>query len=598
MTARSRPPRRSKPLRSVGVVLTLATLIVGAVSLTACGTKPEAARHVRIHDIQGPGHLSPLRGLSVVDVVGIVTASHDAGFWMQDPQPDDRADTSEGIYVHTTRRPKVRVGDQVKVSGAVEETRQDDGDLTVTQIVRPKVSKTGTGVLPAPIRIGRNGVAFPAHVYASATGSDASSTDVERSGHFDHGRNALDAAETMEGMRAEITNPIALGPAKTQLPVYPDGASAIPPAARNHRGGMLGLPSNGDVGNDNTGRVMLGGTLAALPRADTGTTFPGAISGIWHYASGNYTLLPSQTPSSRPSTLKPETAAGPQQRQLSIAGLTIDPKDTKADRLASIIVKSLGSPDIVVVSKATDLSAITTALNQAGGPRYEQREIAPSSDKDRKNNTGFLFRPDRARFIDRPGGGPTTATNISATAGRAQLSSSPGLIDPEDDAFSDSGKPLVGEFDIHGASLFVIGSDFASDGGDSPRYGRYQPPRTPGSDRRLQQAEKIHSFAKRLGEVSTTARVVTMAAVHDSDGSESSMALTKDNVLRPASETLDAKAKYSQLEDGAGTLTDQAFTSPNIRGVGYAIVHTSTEFDDNGGLYHDPQLLRIRSTLS
>lgn len=56
---------------------------------------------IRIHDIQGAGHTSPLDGKNVTDVEGIITYVVDANnFYMQDLQPDHDDKTSEGILVY------------------------------------------------------------------------------------------------------------------------------------------------------------------------------------------------------------------------------------------------------------------------------------------------------------------------------------------------------------------------------------------------------------------------------------------------------------------------------------------------------------------
>ena len=80
---------------------------------------------VRIHDIQGDGHLSSMAG-TAVRASGVVTAvrafGSARGFWMQDPEPDAVAATSEGIFVFTgSTTPAVQPGDAVTVTGTVTE---------------------------------------------------------------------------------------------------------------------------------------------------------------------------------------------------------------------------------------------------------------------------------------------------------------------------------------------------------------------------------------------------------------------------------------------------------------------------------------------
>ena len=103
---------------------------VGAPSpQSSSDTPPPPPLPVRIHDIQGDGHLSPLAG-TMVQAPGIVTAvrafGSARGFWMQDAAPDGDAATSEGIFVFTaSSTPNVQPGDAVTVTGTVTEFYPD-----------------------------------------------------------------------------------------------------------------------------------------------------------------------------------------------------------------------------------------------------------------------------------------------------------------------------------------------------------------------------------------------------------------------------------------------------------------------------------------
>ncbi len=369
-----------------------------------------------------------------------------------------------------------------------------------------------------------------------------------------------------------------------------------------------------------TGRVVLDDTLSELPNASTGDTLSGSITGVWHYAGGNYALLPTATPQARPSGLRAQTATMAAASELSIAaldaeGLSTDSSGSTGAEFAALITQNLRRPDIVVLTGVGDDSgerddgvgraaktfdALRAAVSADGGPRYDYRQIDPDSDADSSvpgdnPRTGFLFRPDRARFIDRPGATADSTTTVTAAQGRAELNHSPGRVAPADSAFDDTRKVIVGEFDVNGAPLFVVGLDLVARDAASPRFGRYQPPRTPSQRQRVAQAEAVHDFARRLGEASPTARVVTVGTVHDDTDSKPVRALTTDGVLRAAAVTLPERQRYSPLEDGLATLPDQAFTSPNVGSVGYQIVHTSAEFSDRI-TDRDPQLLRIRAS--
>src|SRR6185369_4286845 len=129
--------------------------------------------------------------------------------------------------------------------------------------------------------------------------------------------------------------------------------------------------------------------------------------------------------------------------------------------------------------------ALIEAIRAAGGPSYEYREIAPANNQDGGEpganiRVGFLFRTDRGlAFVDRPGGDAATPVSILVDETGPRLSASPGLLEPGDSAWTESRKPLVGEFTVNGQRLFVIGCHFASKRGDQPLFGRFQPPTRP-----------------------------------------------------------------------------------------------------------------------
>ena len=158
---------------------------------------------------------------------------------------------------------------------------------------------------------------------------------------------------------------------------------------------------------------------------------------------------------------------------------------------------NLRSPDLVSLEEVQDdngpandattdatltYRALIAAIRLAGGPEYDFRQIDPVDDQDGGEpggniRVGFLFRTDRGlSFVDRPGGTPTTSTEVLGAGNGARLSASPGRIDPTNPAFNNSRKPLAGEFRFRGRTVFAIANHFNSKGGDDPLFGRFQPP--------------------------------------------------------------------------------------------------------------------------
>ena len=104
---------------------------------------------ISVSDIQGAGLTSPVEGRRV-NTTGVVTALTNDGFFMQVADDGD-PNTSNGIFVFTGSAPTVAVGDEVEVSGRVEEF------FGLTEITgSPTVTVTGTGTLPTAIVFNAN----------------------------------------------------------------------------------------------------------------------------------------------------------------------------------------------------------------------------------------------------------------------------------------------------------------------------------------------------------------------------------------------------------------------------------------------------------
>src|SRR5262249_47969402 len=203
------------------------------------GAAPPPPTTARIHDIQGASHTSPLVNQAVTSVPGIVTALRTNGFYFQDPEPDTNIATSEGIFVFTSSRPTVTVGDSVLVSGTVQEFRPGGAstNLTTTELASsPTVNVLShSNPLPPPTTLGQPGRVPPNMVIED----DAASGNVETSGVFDPASDGIDFYESMEGMRVQINNAVVVGPTNSfnEIPVLADNGTGA--SVRTPRGGIL-----------------------------------------------------------------------------------------------------------------------------------------------------------------------------------------------------------------------------------------------------------------------------------------------------------------------------------------------------------------------
>ena len=218
-------------------------LVIALMAVLSSGlATPARATTVSIHDIQGATHRSTLENTTVTNVAGIVTAlspTGSRGFYMQESAPDGDPSTSEGIFVFTNAAPTVHVGDSVLVSGRVTEFRSGGSastNLTLTELTGPltiTVLSSGNALPPATI-IGNGGRIPPATVI-----EDDAAGDVETSGTFDPATDGIEFYESLEGMRVQVNNAVAVGPRNSfgEIPVLgDDGANG---GVRTTRGGIV-----------------------------------------------------------------------------------------------------------------------------------------------------------------------------------------------------------------------------------------------------------------------------------------------------------------------------------------------------------------------
>ncbi|WP_327708147.1 lamin tail domain-containing protein [Streptomyces sp. NBC_00464] len=566
---------------------------------------------VRVHDIQGITRVSPLDGKAVTGVPGIVTAvrtTGSKGFWIQDTAPDEDPRTGEGVFVYTgSTAPAVAVGDSVLVSGTVDEYYPSATTQSITEITAPRTTVLSSGhALPAPVVL--DAAAVPAAYVPSADGGSVDALPLEPSTY------ALDLYESLEGTRVQIADTRVTGATTAYDEIW---VTVEPKQNPTRRGGTL----YSSYTDQNTGRIKVMSLDATrpFPVGNVGDVLSGTTTGVIDYASfGGYNLQATELGTLTDRHLQREVTRKQKGGELAVATYNVENLDaldeqTKFDTLAKGVAVNLSSPDIVSLEEIQDdngavsdgtvgseatLKRFTDAIVAAGGPRYAWRYVAPQDGQDGGEPGGnirnvFLFNPHRVSFVDRAGGDATTAVTAVPTRKGVTLSVSPGRISPANEAWSDSRKPLVGEFRFHGKPVFVIGNHFTSKGGDQPLHGRYQEPSRSSETKRVQQAAEVNTFVKSLLAADKSARVVTLGDLNDFAFSPTMSALTAGKALKPLITTLPANEQYSYVYEGNSQTLDHILTSPGIRRFDYDVVHINAEFADQAS-DHDPQIVRVK----
>jgi hypothetical protein len=442
---------------------------------------------------------------------------------------------------------------------------------------------------------------------------DDASGSVETSGVFDPAQDGIDFYESVEGMRVQVNDAVAVGPRNAfgEIPVVGDGSAHA--AIDTVRGGVVIAPTD-----FNPERIQLDDTLVPTPAVNVADGFTTPVVGVMDYSFGNFKLNVTVALAREDGGLEQEVTRAPRDQEIVVGTYNVenlDPTDATFGRHADLIVNHLRSPDLIAIEEiqdnngatndsTTDASvtwnALITAIQGAGGPLYEYRQIDPVDDQDGgapggNIRVGFLFRTDRGlSFIDSPGGTSTAGATVVDHPSGPRLTFSPGRVDPLDPAWDDSRKPLAGEFRMHGRKVFVIANHFASKGGDHPLFGRFQPPVRSSEEQRHEQAQVVNDFVDDILEADPNANVIVLGDINDFEFSETVQILS-DDVLTSLMETLPKAERYSYVFEGNSQVLDQILVSDNLLGnfpIDYDPVHVNSEFADQAS-DHDPQVARL-----
>jgi uncharacterized protein len=577
----------------------------------------------QIGQVQGTTHMSTYTG-QLVKVEGVVIAELGSNVWIQDPTPDADPDTSEAILVFSSSvASAVAVGDLVHARGTVQEfrpgcfgcapTSSAFDNLTITELGSPGDGATvlGTAPLPAATVIGAGGRVPPTEVIENDSGTG----NVETSNTFDPAQDGIDFYETLEHMLVQVNNPVVVGPRSGFGEIFvlaDDGAGA---GIRTARGGIVIRPTD-----FNPERIMLDDLFVSTPVVDVADHFTTSAQGVMTYDFANFKIAVTQALTPVDGGLEAEVTAPPHENELAIGTFNVEnlrPSDppAKFERLAGLIVNNLLSPDIVgieeiqdndgavnssVVDASTTWNMLIAAIQAAGGPRYDFREIDPVDDQDGGEpggniRVGFLFRTDRGlAFVDRPGGDATTPTGIFRQDGRAHLTLSPGRVDPLNSAWAATRKPLAGEFTWFDKTIIVVVNHFSSKGGDDPLFGRFQPPVQSSAPKRHQQAASVNAFADAIVAEERKANFVVLGDINDFEFAQTTQ-LLEGSEMSSLMHTLPQPERYSYVFEGNSQVLDQILFSFNmLRGLAvYDVVHVNSEFSDQAS-DHDPSVAHVK----
>lgn len=555
---------------------------------------------VKIHDIQGKGHVSEYNGASVQGITGVVTHKFsNNSFVMQDITNDDKDKaTSEAIEVSKTAH-GVNVGDTVTVDGTVTENG-GGANLSTTRINATAVTKTGTAELPVPLVVGKD-IVPPNKII-----------DNDKMQSFDPAEDGIDFWESVEYMRVSFPNALVVGPA------YNNDVPIIVKSTTNNELNVLG---GLNIAKDdyNPEKIFLDNVGSDFRSGDK---FDGDVIGFVTYSSNGYQVVPDkskQLPALIKADLKQEiTDIVPAKEKLTVASYNVEnfsnntanTPDAKVAKIAKTFVENMKSPDIITLIEVQDndgeinsgnadatqsYERLIKAIKDAGGPTYNWTDVEPV------NNTnggapggnirvGYLYNPERVSLVPGTKGAGTAANSWTE---QGNLTLNPGVINPE--KFAGTRKPIAAEFEFKGERVVVIGAHLNSKGGDESLWGSSQPPKLSSETQRLGLAQEINNFIKAGLAKNPALNVVVAGDMNDFEFTPVLEKL-KGNELTNMVDLVPVKDRFSYFFQGNNQVLDHVLVTKNlVPNAAVDMVHINANFTEEQGQAsdHDPVVVQL-----
>ncbi|KAK5703855.1 hypothetical protein LTR97_002868 [Elasticomyces elasticus] len=504
-----------------------------------------SASAVTIAQINGNRYLSPYQGQRVTDVRGLVTAKGPNGFWIRSTNPDSDDRTSESIYVFgRAALPNATVGNIVSLNGRVTEYRSSPAYVYLTEIDQPSnitTISTGNSVKPKVLGglIGTVlGTSPPTQQYSSLDNGDifAVPNNVSQISVVNPVLQprlyGMDFWESINGELVTVRSPRAVSRPNNFGDVWVVGNWIT--TGNNDRGSLTVRDRDA-----NPETVIIGSPLDGTDNADVklGDSLAD-ITGVVTYTFGFYYILPqtglrvtsSKSPARPPPTklVSSGKCSGITMGQYNVENLS--PKSgALIGEIAAQIVNDLRSPDLLFIQEIQDnngatndavvdanltLSALTSAINAASSTvSYTAVDIDPVDDQDGGQPGGnirvaYLYNPKVLRLHKPKPGSSTDATEVLPGP---ELSFNPGRIDPLNEAWEASRKPLIAAWEtLDGKNkFFTVNVHWTSKGGGSSLQGDARPPVNGGVAQRNAQAQITGDFIAQILEEDSNAAIIS-----------------------------------------------------------------------------------------
>jgi predicted extracellular nuclease/methionine-rich copper-binding protein CopC len=537
---------------------------------------------IAIGTIQGEGHVSSYTGATVL-TAGVVTAidtTGTRGFWIQDPNGDGNANTSDAIFVFTNAVPTVTVGQSVQVQGVVSEyTANIATNLSITELTSPVITTLATPL----------GTVQATEIGAGHLLPPTSIIDNDGFSSFDPRTDGADFYESLEGMLVVVHGATATAATDSGSTwVVADGGAGA--TGMNGRGGITVTGTDIVSADFNPERIQVYADSGVLAGFDTSYVMGdrlGDVTGVISYFGGNYELVATavQNRTSTATVARDVTTLKGDANHFAFAEYNVEnlsPLDPQAkfNQLGADIAVNLGSPDVIALEEIQDadgpgsganLSGAATAqkliaaIVAAGGPRYSYVEVAPTAanttggQANGNIRNGFLYNADRVGYV---AGSATLVADTDATNG---------------DAFRNTRSPLVAQFTFNDQTVTAIGMHSTSRIGSDPLFGATQPPANAGDQARADQSAAVHAYVQQLQLADPNAKIAVAGDLNGFYFEKSLTVLAQGGSLTDLGGLIDATDRYTTIYQGNAEQIDHIFASSSLAAdAQFDIVHLNT----------------------
>ncbi|KAI0809472.1 DNase I-like protein [Xylaria sp. FL0064] len=595
-----------------------------------------------IAEINGNRFLSAYAGKSVTNVTGVVTAKGPSGIWLRSLEPSRDERVSNGIYVYGSALAKnasVATGDVLVLDGKVSEYRSSAAYLPLTEITYPTVR----AVLEhnrtfAPIVLGKDR-SPPTKLFSSLDSGDVFGVPNNQSlisvvnPVLQPKKYGLDFWESLVGEYVTIKNPRAVGRPNQYGDTWVVGTWAT--TGDNKRTGLTVSSKDG-----NPEAILITDPLDGTSNRDDGKLGDELedITGVVTQEFGFYQIQPLRKLTVI-SSLEPTISGATKLTSdgtylgITVGGYNIEnfsPGDTAhVTAVASHIVNYLKTPDLLMLQEIQDnngetddgtvdsgltlstlADAVTTLSN--GSVVYNFTYINPVDGTNGGAPGGnirnaYLYRPEILQLQ----GGSDAVMGDLVTANEVlegpKLKYNPGLIDPTNDAWLDSRKPLVAVWELvssaakkgkgKGKTLFTINVHFTSKGGSSSLHGDARPPVNGGVEQRTAQGNTTGAFVSQILAQDRDALILTVGDFNEYGFVVPVQTFARVSGLEDLDEVvgIPTTERYAYLYDMNSQELDHAFVSKALaKGAKFEHLHINTwlAYDDKTS-DHDPSVAKF-----